>query len=152
VPIVSAHFPSLYTPSEEAARVQIYGDASGLLQQHAVITARRHASAEYAVVACPSVSVTSRSSIKTAESIELGFPSTYPTQCCKEIRESPKIRALPCGTHIHTRLTALCPGLPGLAGTRKVKPTWILLKHETVSGSGISWAIQYASLHLAPDR
>ena len=24
-------------------------------------------------------------------------------------------------------------------GTRKVKPIWILLKQETVSGSGISW-------------
>ena len=36
-----------------------------------------------------------------------------------------------------------CPGLPGWAGTRKVKPIWILLKQETVSGSGsgISWAI-----------
>jgi len=41
----------------------------------------------------------------------------------------------------HTRLTALCPGLPGWARTRKVKPIWILLKQETVSGSGISWAI-----------
>ena len=41
----------------------------------------------------------------------------------------------------HTRLTALCQGLPGWAGTRKVKPIWILLKQETVSGSGISWAI-----------
>ena len=41
----------------------------------------------------------------------------------------------------HTHLTALCPGLPGWAGTRKVKPIWILLKQETVSGSGISWAI-----------
>ena len=40
----------------------------------------------------------------------------------------------------HTRLTALCPGLPGWAGTRKVKPIWIWLKQETVSGSGISWA------------
>jgi len=40
-----------------------------------------------------------------------------------------------------TRLTALCPGLPGWAGTRKAKPIWILLKQETVSGSGISWAI-----------
>ena len=38
------------------------------------------------------------------------------------------------------RLTALCPGLPGWAGTRKVKP-WILLKQETVSGSAISWDI-----------
>ena len=44
-------------------------------------------------------------------------------------------------THTHTRLMALCPGLPGWAGTRKVKPIWILLKQETVSGSGISWAI-----------
>jgi len=31
--------------------------------------------------------------------------------------------------------------LPGWASTRKVKPMWILLKQETVSGSGISWAI-----------
>jgi len=44
-------------------------------------------------------------------------------------------------THTHTRLTALFPGLPGWAGTRTVKPIWILLKQETVSGSGISWAI-----------
>ena len=44
-------------------------------------------------------------------------------------------------THTHTRLTALFPGLPGWAGIRKVKPIWILLKQETVSGSGISWAI-----------
>ena len=44
-------------------------------------------------------------------------------------------------TQTHTRLTALFPGLPGWAGTRKVKPIWILLKQETVSGSGISWAI-----------
>ena len=43
--------------------------------------------------------------------------------------------------HTHARLTALCPGLPRWAGTRKVKPIWILLKQETVSGSGISWAI-----------
>ena len=43
--------------------------------------------------------------------------------------------------HNNTRLMALCPGLPGWAGTRKVKPIWILLKQETVSGSGISWAV-----------
>ena len=43
--------------------------------------------------------------------------------------------------HTHTRLMFLFPGLPGWAGTRKVKPIWILLKQETVSGSGISWAI-----------
>ena len=44
-------------------------------------------------------------------------------------------------THTHTHLMALFPGLPGWAGTRKVKPIWILLKQETVSSSGISWAI-----------
>ena len=44
-------------------------------------------------------------------------------------------------THTHTRLTAFFPGLPGWAGTRKVKPIWISLKQEIVSGSGISWAI-----------
>ena len=44
-------------------------------------------------------------------------------------------------THTHTCLTALFPGLPRWASTRKVKPIWILLKQETVSGSGISWAV-----------
>ena len=39
------------------------------------------------------------------------------------------------------RLTALCPGQPRWASTRKVKPIWILLKQQTVSGNGISWAI-----------
>ena len=34
-----------------------------------------------------------------------------------------------------------CLGLSRWAGTRKAKPIWILLKQETVSGSGISWAI-----------
>jgi len=40
--------------------------------------------------------------------------------------------------YTHTHLTALCQALPGWAGTGKVKPIWILLKQETVSGSGIS--------------
>ena len=42
---------------------------------------------------------------------------------------------------------ALCPGLPRWACTRKAKPIWILLKQETVSGSGISWAICKSALH-----
>ena len=42
--------------------------------------------------------------------------------------------------HTHP-FNGLWPGLPRWAGTRKVKPVWILLKQETVSGSGISWAI-----------
>ena len=41
----------------------------------------------------------------------------------------------------HTHLTALYLGLPGWAGTRMLKPISILLKQDTVSGSGISWAI-----------
>jgi len=41
----------------------------------------------------------------------------------------------------HTHLMALCLGLPGWASTRKVKPICILLKQQTVSGSGISWAV-----------
>ena len=42
------------------------------------------------------------------------------------------------GMHSHTRLMALCPGLPVWAGARKVKLIWILLKQETVRDSGIS--------------
>ena len=38
-------------------------------------------------------------------------------------------------------------GLPKWTGTRKVKPIWILLKQETVSGSSISWAICKSAPH-----
>ena len=51
------------------------------------------------------------------------------------------------GTHTTTHLTALSPGLPRWAGTRNVKPIWILLKHETVSGSGISWDMCKSAPH-----
>jgi len=44
-----------------------------------------------------------------------------------------KWRAALDNEHTHTRLTALFPGLPMLAGTREVKPIWILLKQEIVS-------------------
>ena len=50
-------------------------------------------------------------------------------------------------THTHARLTALFLELPRWAGTRKVKPIWILLKQKTVSGSGISWAICKSAPH-----
>ena len=49
--------------------------------------------------------------------------------------------AMQIHTWTHTRLTALCPELPGSAGTRKVQSIWILLNQETVGGSGIRWAI-----------
>ena len=70
--------------------------------------------------------------------------------CAKELHCSAAVTAArfyllhpsaTCYTHTHTRLTDFFPGVPGWAGTRKVKPVWILLKQETVSGSGISWAI-----------
>jgi len=45
-------------------------------------------------------------------------------------------------THTHTQpFNGPFPGLPRWSGTRKVKPIWILLEQETVSGSGISWAV-----------
>ena len=43
-------------------------------------------------------------------------------------------------THTHTSLTALFLGLPRWASTRKVKPVWILLKQETVSGTKVKVA------------
>jgi len=54
--------------------------------------------------------------------------------------------------HTHTHLTALFPGLPGSAGTRKVKPIWILPKQEAVSRSGISWAICKSAPSLQTDN
>jgi len=53
-------------------------------------------------------------------------------------------------THTHTRLMALCPELPGWAGTRNVKPIWILLKQETVSV--ISWDIMQVCTSLQADH
>ena len=43
--------------------------------------------------------------------------------------------------YIHPFNGPLSGTIPAWASTRKVKPIWILLKQETVSGSGISWAI-----------
>ena len=43
--------------------------------------------------------------------------------------------------HTHTRLTALFWDYPGEPVPERQKPIWILLKQETLSGSGISWAI-----------
>ena len=53
----------------------------------------------------------------------------------KTLKFSTVLPTLSPYTHTHTRLTAFLLGLPGRASTRKVKPIWILLKQETVSGS-----------------
>ena len=57
-----------------------------------------------------------------------------------------------CKVRSPSSLAFNCPllGLPRWAGTRKVKPVWILLKQETVSGSGISWTVCMS--RLAADR
>ena len=47
----------------------------------------------------------------------------------------------PCIQQQTNPFNSPCPGLTGSAGTRKVQPIWIWLKQETVSGTGISWAI-----------
>jgi len=77
------------------------------------------------------------------ETFEIGDTSFSQARCLLDTQ--PRYQSLEGNLeqwlHTHTRLTALCPGLPGWAGTRKVQAIWILLKQETVSGSGISWAI-----------
>jgi len=67
--------------------------------------------------------------------------SLWRRQCCfRQVHGSDSDHQLGKSvTHTHTCLTALFPELPGWVGTRKVKPIWIF--PETVSGSGISWAI-----------
>jgi len=93
--------------------------------------------------------VLGRAKILTQKGALLGHAHTCPrsissTSFAFELATSVTFNSF--NTHTHTHLTALFPGLPGWAGTRKVKPIWILLKQETVSGrtvsgSGISWAI-----------
>jgi len=53
-------------------------------------------------------------------------------------------------THTHTRLTPLCPGLPGSAGTRKVKPIWILLEHFNLN-TGIDYLTNISVASFALD-
>jgi len=72
---------------------------------------------------------------------ELVLPQVPQRRVCDALLRQVVFTCHTDNTHTHTRLTALFPGLPGSAGTRKVKLIWILLKQETVSGSGISWAI-----------
>ena len=69
--------------------------------------------------------------------------STMPSQEIKHTTMFAKCYTATAATYTQpfSRLASRCPGLPRWAGTTKVKPIWILLKQETVSGSGISWAI-----------
>ena len=67
--------------------------------------------------------------------------TNFPTRWCYKFTIANISESSTHNIHTYTRLTALFPGLPRWADTRKVKPMWILLKQKTVSGSGISWAI-----------
>ena len=63
---------------------------------------------------------------------------------CHHIRR-PRLQVPLCVTHTHTHTHPFNGPLwprPRWASTRKVKPISILLKQETGSGSGISWAIR----------
>jgi len=71
------------------------------------------------------------------------FSVIRPQNCTEQRQSITQVKThwtLPI-TYRHIRVAALCPGLPGWAGTRKVIPIWTLLKQETVSGSGIIWAM-----------
>jgi len=60
---------------------------------------------------------------------------TCNTSCSRRMLTVHSYNATVTLTHTHTNthpFNGLCPGLPGWAGTRKVKPIWILLKQETV--------------------
>ena len=91
--------------------------------------------------------------LSTESIMSVTYCSLHHSTCILSERKS-EITAISCLIkHIHTQqyrtylcrtythLMAFFPGLPGWAGTRKVKPIWILLKQETVSGSDISWDI-----------
>ena len=77
-----------------------------------------------------------RSVVASCQTVLIEWHLSQPVTWCLYFRAGSSTH-----THTHTRLTAPCPGLPGWAGTRKIKPVWILLEQETVSGSSISWAI-----------
>ena len=76
-------------------------------------------------------------------------PTTTTAQPTTKITTTGTATTTHTHTHAHARTHArthpfngpFCPGLPGWAGTRNVKSIRILLKQETTSGSGISWAI-----------
>ena len=62
-------------------------------------------------------------------------------------------KTLPLPLHTHTHLTVIFLGLPRWAGTRNVKPIWILLKQKRQwVAVAVASAGPYASLHLDPDR
>jgi len=81
---------------------------------------------------------------------QAGCPSCRPTNSVKALKiskEKVKKRISGKAYNINTHTFNGPLSRPTRrAGTRKVKPIWILLEEETVSGSGISWAICKSAL------
>jgi len=97
---------------------------------------------------CSSLQIDNHASTPPLSFLQAGCPSCHPTNSVKALKAS-TVLITHSRTHTHP-FNGPISGTTRVSRTRKVKPIWILLKQETVSGSGISWA--HASLHLAPDR
>jgi len=54
--------------------------------------------------------------------------------------------------HTHTPFNGPCLSYPGEPVPERLNPIWILLKQETVSGSGISWTIMQVCTSLQTDN
>ena len=82
----------------------------------------------------------------THPSVRTGF---FGGSVCSNKARFDRLEFIKACTHAHP-FNGPFSGTTRVSRYQKVKPIWILLKQETVSGSGISWA--YASLHFAPYR
>ena len=86
------------------------------------------------------------------------FALVYQQQCVQQsclktllVQQAEKNRTT---LHTHTQTfycwSVICPGPPGSAGTRNVKPIWIYWSNR--QWVAVASAGPYADLHLAPDR
>ena len=81
------------------------------------------------------------SRLLSESSLKLLFVQIKGNSACKETCTS-YLHILFQRTHTHTHpFNSPLSGTTWLTSTSKVKPIWILLKQETVSGSGNCWAI-----------
>ena len=110
---------------------------------------------------CTSLQTDNHTSIPPLSFLQAGCPSCRPTNSVKALKASTvhynnlyssTTQQTATDTHTHTRLTALCLGLPGWASTRKVKPIWILMKQAIASGSGISLGHMQVCTSLQTDN
>jgi len=74
-------------------------------------------------------------------------PSSQISQYQMPVKHLKFISEYHSSTNTSTKYTHTSVSRPRWAGTRKVKQMWILLKQETVSGSGISWAVYKYAPH-----